>query len=153
MTTSAENTHDASLEEKVNERYFQLSDILRYTHKMPFPYHSRLQWVRMATSIWSFRLVRVYPIAYRPRFSFFVGGGIMSGSTGTHPFLWMTESGDLVQVSSEGWRCITLHRFIEEVADDDYELLVLWLSNESQAALRRIEELTNEAQEKAWTGA
>lgn len=143
MTASAEKTSDAALDDKVRfNRYQQIRDLLRYTFKMPSPYGSSRERVKMKTTEWFDRQIRIYPIAYHGLFGFSTFASMMHGSGGVRPFLWMTENGDLVVKTYSGsFRRISVLDLVRECTEEDYELLVLWLSNEADGALRRIQEL------------
>jgi hypothetical protein len=150
MTASAENTSSASLDDKVRfNRYEQIRDLLRYTFKMPSPYGSSRERVKIKTTDRFDRRVRIYPVAYHGMFGFSTFGSMMHVSGGVRPFLWMTENGDLVVITSSGsFRGIKVLDLVRECTEEDYELLVLWLSNDANGALRRIQEFQDADEER-----
>lgn len=148
MTASAENTSDASLDDGVS-RYDQVRDLLRYVFKMPSPYSSSREWVKMKTTDWFGRRVRIYPIAYHAMFGFSTFGSMMHVSGGVRPFLWMTENGDMVVKTYSGpFRRISVLELVRECTEEDYELLVLWLSNDADGALHLIQEFHDADKER-----
>lgn len=150
MAASVENTSDASLEdEQDRNRYGQIRDLLRYTFKMPSSYDSSREWVKMKATGWLRRRMRIYPIAYHGMFGFSVFGSMVHVSGGVRPFLWMTKSGDLVcKIYSSPFRRISVLELVRESTEEDYELLVLWLSNDAEGALRRIDEFRDAEAER-----
>ncbi|GEM_PF-3172964 len=145
MTGSAEDTSSATLSNKQNRnRYEQIRDLLRYTFKMPSPFGSSREWVKMKTTDWFSRRVRIYPIAYHGVFGFSVFATMMNVSGGARPFVWMTKNGSLVVKNySKPFRRISVLDLVRECTEEDYELLVLWLSNDADEARRRIQEFHN----------
>lgn len=150
MTEPAANTNDASQEARYQNRYEQVRELLSYTFKMPSPYGSR----RVAVVSAEFRiravLKRIYPIAYRGMFSHFVFGSGMAVSGGIRPFLWMTIDGELIVQESGRYKVITIRDLVQRITADDYDLLVLWLSNDAEGALRLIKENSDEENKKVW---
>lgn len=142
MTVSTENTGDAALDDKVHfNRYEQIRDLLRYAFKMPSPHGSSRERVKITTTDWFDRRVRIYPVAYHGMFGISAFASMMHVSGGVRPFLWITEQGGLVVKTSSGsFRGISVLDLVRECTEEDYELLVLWLSNDPDGALRRIQE-------------
>ena len=120
-----------------DERYFVLSDLLRYTFKMPSPFRSRVAWIK-GRGVFP-RRERIYPIAYRGEYLLAGISGVVAVMGGDHPFVWMTADGRLVHYGDTSFEFVSLYALVEGLASNEYELLVLWLSNDAQGAQALIE--------------
>jgi len=135
--------------DKLNERYFKVADLLCYTFKMPSPYGSRRVRVEGRTRR-PFRGERIYPVAYRGPSVYEMVPGIISTSGSNQIFLWIASDGVLVIREAGDYRTVTLHHVISSLSESDYELLVLWLSNDAAGALALIEKQREDEIRKMW---
>jgi hypothetical protein len=135
--------------EEISRRYFKVTDLLRYTFKMPSPYGSRRVRVK-GRNRRPLRGERIYPVAYRGPTVYEMAPGIATTSGGNHAFLWITSDGVLVIREAGVYRTVTLHVVIASLKEPDYELLILWLSNDAAGALALIERRRQEEMIRMW---
>ena len=135
--------------EELSRRYFKVTDLLRYTFKMPSPYGSRR--VRVTGRIRRpFRGERIYPIAYHGPSVYEMAPGIISASGSNQIFLWIASDGVPVIRKAGDYRTTTFHDVIASLKEPDYELLVLWLSNDAAGALALIEKQREDEVGRVW---
>lgn len=138
-----------SEKDKLDERYFKVADWLCYTFKMPSPYGSR--WVRVVGRARRPLLgERIYPVAYRGGTVYEMAPGIITTAGGNQIFLWIASDGALVVREAGRYKATTLRDLISSLSEPDYELLVLWLSNDASAALALIEKQHEDEISKIW---